>query len=80
VRLPRDLSGKDLIERLGRLDYRPTRQTGSHVRLTTERGGQHHVTIPLHDPLRAGTLAAILKAVAIHHGLSREELLERLQP
>lgn len=75
MRLPRDLSGQDLIRRLERLDYHPTRQAGSH----TERAGQHHVTIPLHDPLRFGTLASILKAVAIHHGLSREELLERLQ-
>ncbi|NYE57789.1 putative RNA binding protein YcfA (HicA-like mRNA interferase family) [Carboxydothermus ferrireducens DSM 11255] len=33
-----------------------TRQTGSHIRLTTTLKGEHHVTIPLHDPLKIGTL------------------------
>nr|WP_207161430.1 type II toxin-antitoxin system HicA family toxin [Rhabdochromatium marinum] len=77
--MPRDLSGQDLIKRLERLDYQPTRQTGSHVRLTTHRDGQHHVTIPKHDPLRIGTLSSILNCVAAHHGLSRTELLELLE-
>lgn len=79
MRLRRDLSGRALIALLAELDYQPTRQTGSHVRLTTDRCGQHHVTIPLHDPLRLGTLAAILNAVATHHGLSRDELLGMLK-
>jgi predicted RNA binding protein YcfA (HicA-like mRNA interferase family) len=78
VKLPRDLSGQDLVKRLESLGYQPTRQTGSHIRLTTGRCGQHHVTLPKHDPLRAGTLAAILGRIAVHHGLSRDELLEFL--
>jgi len=78
VRLPRSLGGAQLIKALKRLDYQPSRQTGSHVRLTTDRGGQHHVTVPLHDPLRIGTLSAILDAVAAHHGMTREQLLEML--
>jgi phage protein D len=40
--------------------------------------GEHHVTVPNHDPLRVGTLSAILAAVAAHHGLSRNELLQTL--
>jgi hypothetical protein len=36
------------------------------------------VTIPSHDPLRIGTLAAILDSVALHHGLERHVLLEKL--
>jgi predicted RNA binding protein YcfA (HicA-like mRNA interferase family) len=36
MRLPRDLSGSQLIKALKRLGYQPTRQTGSHVRLTTQ--------------------------------------------
>ena len=35
MRLPRDLSGKDLAKALKTLGYRATRQTGSHMRLTT---------------------------------------------
>jgi len=78
MRLARDLTGAQLVRALGKLGYMPTRQTGSHVRLTCELPAQHHVTIPLHDPLRIGTLAAILAAVAEAHGLARDELLQRL--
>ena len=78
MRLPRDLSGAELIRHLGRLGYTVTRQTGSHVRLTCPAPQEHHVTVPLHDPLRVGTLAAILSAVASAHGLSREHLLAKL--
>lgn len=78
MKAPRDLSGPDLIRRLGRLGYGVTRQSGSHVRLTTAANGEHHVTVPNHDPLRLGTLSAILGAVAAHHGLDRDALLKRL--
>ena len=78
MRIPRDLSGPDLIRALGKLGYVATRQSGSHARLTTTERGEHHVTIPIHDPLRSGTLAAILAAVAAHQGISRDELLNRL--
>jgi predicted RNA binding protein YcfA (HicA-like mRNA interferase family) len=78
MRLPRDLSADDLIRALASLGYQPTRQRGSHIRLTTQQGGEHHITIPQHDPLRIGTLANALTAVAEHFNLSREELLERL--
>jgi predicted RNA binding protein YcfA (HicA-like mRNA interferase family) len=76
--LPRDLSGDALARALGRLGYRLSRQSGSHMRLTTEEGGQHHVTIPRHDPLRIGTLAGILVEVAQHFGWPRRQLEERL--
>jgi len=78
VRLPRDLSGAELARALGRLGYEVTRQTGSHMRLTRSDGGEHHVTIPDHDPLKVGTLSAILRDVAAHLGLTRDELLEEL--
>ena len=78
MRIPRDLSGADLVKRLGRLGYEVTRQTGSHIRLTSRICGEHHITIPNHDPLRIGTLAAILDGVAAHHGMTRDELLQRL--
>jgi predicted RNA binding protein YcfA (HicA-like mRNA interferase family) len=78
MKLPRNLSGADLAQALKKLGYSVTRQTGSHMRLTTQQQGEHHVTIPCHDPLRVGTLAAILAEVAAHFGLSREELADRL--
>jgi predicted RNA binding protein YcfA (HicA-like mRNA interferase family) len=78
MRLPRDLSGGDLAKALRRLGYQTTRQTGSHMRLTTQQPGEHHVTIPDHKPLRVGTLAAVLGDVAQHHGLARDELVRFL--
>lgn len=78
MKLPRDLSGQDLAKALVRLEYEVSRQTGSHIRLTTQRDGEHHITVPAHDPIKIGTLNAILRDVAEHAGLSREELLEEL--
>jgi predicted RNA binding protein YcfA (HicA-like mRNA interferase family) len=78
VRLPRDLSGTDLARALGKLGYEATRQTGSHMRLTTQENGEHHITIPRHDPLRVGTLSAILSDVARHFRTNRDEIVRRL--
>lgn len=80
MRLPRDVSGSALAQKLERLGYRITRQSGSHLRLTTMQGGEHHVTIPAHPSLRVGTLAGILADIADHLDLSREELVRRLFP
>jgi predicted RNA binding protein YcfA (HicA-like mRNA interferase family) len=52
MRLPRDLSGLELAKLLRDLGYEVTRQTGSHMRLTTMQEGQHHITIPKANPLR----------------------------
>jgi predicted RNA binding protein YcfA (HicA-like mRNA interferase family) len=78
VKIPRDLSATTLIQALRTLGYVQDRQTGSHIRLTTTRAGEHHVTIPNHDPIRMGTLSAILNSVAVHQGLTREQLLKEL--
>jgi len=78
MKLPRDVSGAQLARALASLGYRVTRQTGSHIRLTCEQPKQHHITVPNHDDLRVGTLAAILADVGAHHGLSREVLVEKL--
>ena len=78
MRLPRDLSGDDLSNALKGLGYRITRQTGSHMRLTTAELGEHHITIPRTVSLRVGTLSGILGDVAAHFGLTREELVKKI--
>ena len=78
MRLPRDLGGGELAALPGRHGYEVTRQAGSHMRLTTTRRGEHHITIPRHRSLRLGTLGAILRDVAEHLGMSRQELMETL--
>ncbi len=78
MKLPRDVSGDRLAKALKALGYEVTRQTGSHMRLTTGEGGEHHVTVPRHDPLRIGTFAGILDDVAAHFGISRDELMAKI--
>jgi len=78
MKLPRDLSGPELAKSLRACGYEITRQTGSHLRLTTHQRGEHHVTIPNHSPVKIGTLSGILNDVSQHLGISREELLNRL--
>jgi predicted RNA binding protein YcfA (HicA-like mRNA interferase family) len=78
LKLPRDVSGRQLAAALGRLGYEITRQTGSHIRVTTQRGGEHHLTIPDHDSLKVGTLSAILRDVSSHSGLARDALIRTL--
>ena len=63
MRLPRDISGEQLSGLLHRYGYEVTRQTGSHIRLTsTTKGKEHHITIPAHKQLSADFLGATLNA------------------
>ena len=78
MRLPRDLTGDDLAHALRAFGYEATRQNGIHLRLTTTRNGEHHVTVPRHNPLRVGTLSGILADVAVHFGLSRDEVMRQI--
>ncbi|MGD0547462.1 MAG: type II toxin-antitoxin system HicA family toxin [Terracidiphilus sp.] len=78
MRLPRDIDGAQLDRALNVLGYEITRQKGSHIRVTTQRGGENHEVIPAHQPIKTGTLASILKRIAAHHRLTVEELLELL--
>ena len=78
MKLPRDLSGDDLIKSLRRYGYVVTRQVGSHARLTTQQGGEHSITIPRHSWLRVGTLNNILRDVAEHFGMDGAALAQDL--
>lgn len=79
MKLPRDISGIELAALLRQYGYEITRQTGSHLRLTTTvRGTEHHISILRHNPLRVGTLSAILADVASHLESDRGKLLEDL--
>ena len=78
--LPRDLSGDELIRLLRRrYGYLPVRQRGSHVRLVTNiKGVEHHVSVPRHNPLKAGTLHSVLSKVAAYLEISQDELRRHL--
>lgn len=78
MKIPRDISGKQLIKLLEKLNYIPTKQSGSHIRLTTQKNGQHHVTIPDHVELRIGTINAILTDIAAHLVIPKSEIIDLL--
>jgi len=79
LRLPRDLSGHELIQLLRRYGYEPTRQAGSHIRLESSlRGHTHRITVPDHADLRLGTLSAILSDVADYLDIERSKLEEEI--
>jgi predicted RNA binding protein YcfA (HicA-like mRNA interferase family) len=52
------LSGQELVRALEKLGFERTGQRGSHVKL---RRDDVVWIVPLHDPLKKGTLAAILR-------------------
>lgn len=79
AKLPRNVSGEELVHGLERVGYEQTRQKGDHAYLTTSVNGEHHVTVPLHHPLKVGTFAAILRSVAEHLGIERAELIRRMK-
>jgi predicted RNA binding protein YcfA (HicA-like mRNA interferase family) len=80
MKVPRDLSGAQLIKVLCRdWAYRQVNQEGSHVILQTETPGHQRLAVPNHNPLRVGTLNAIVRAVATHKGVDRQTVLDSLR-
>ena len=79
MKIPRGLSGKDLAALLCReWGYRIIHQQGSHIVMETETPTHHRAAVPAHRTLRVGTLNAILRAVARHKGIERQDLLKSL--
>lgn len=76
MKLPRDLAGRELARALEKaFGYHVTRETGSHLRLTSQAGGQHHLTIPDREAQRIRALAAILGEVSTRCQLERAEVV-----
>lgn len=78
MKLPRNVSARELVKSLGKIGYEVTRQKGSHLRLTCKFPKEHHVTIPNHDPIKIGTLSAILSDVAQFRNQTKEELTAQI--
>jgi predicted RNA binding protein YcfA (HicA-like mRNA interferase family) len=78
MKLPREISGVELAKLLKKYGYQITRQTGSHIRLTTTAKGEHHITIPAHKYLKIGTLSSILSDIAVHLKIDKSDLITEL--
>jgi predicted RNA binding protein YcfA (HicA-like mRNA interferase family) len=79
MKLPRDVGGEELATLLGKYGYQTTRQTGSHIRLTSNaKGTEHHLSIPRHKPLKVGTLSSILNDLAFYLEVEKQKLIDDL--
>jgi predicted RNA binding protein YcfA (HicA-like mRNA interferase family) len=79
MKLPRDLSGEDLVRHLCKYwGYQKIHQVGSHVILQTLQPTPHRIAVPAHTPLRIGTLNGILSNIAAHKKVTKEAILKGL--
>jgi len=78
MKLPRSVPADRLIRTLEGLGYKVIRQKGSHVRLRHEGPPVHAITVPLHNPLKTGTLHGILSEVARIRSIAMDSLVELL--
>lgn len=79
MKLPRNVGGKNLCNALEKYGYKIVRQTGSHVRLTSNlKNNEHHITIPLHSPIKTGTLSQILSDISGYLEIDKNELIKKL--
>ena len=69
------IDAKKLIKLLKKYDFKITRQTGSHIRLTSNLSGEYHITIPNHNPLKIGTLNHILSEIAQYLDIDKVDLI-----
>jgi predicted RNA binding protein YcfA (HicA-like mRNA interferase family) len=78
MKFPRGVSAGQLIRVLKQLGYEVIRQKGSHARLRHDGPPVHLITIPMHNPLKTGTLHGIIVEVARMQSISIEALIEML--
>jgi len=56
------LSGREIIRVRERLGFKAVRQNGSHVVM---RSGSRGCVVPLHKPVKVGTLAGLLRQAQV---------------
>ena len=78
MKTPRSLAAKELIKLLKVYGYEAVSQKGSHIKVTTHKNGEHHLAIPNHDPIKTGTLNAILRQVAEHLDKDKDKVFKDL--
>jgi predicted RNA binding protein YcfA (HicA-like mRNA interferase family) len=78
-KIPRDLSGLELAGLLKKYGFEITRQTGSHIRLTSKfTGVEHHMTIPQHETIKIGMLSNKISDLAVYLKLDKNRLIDEL--
>jgi predicted RNA binding protein YcfA (HicA-like mRNA interferase family) len=78
-KIPRDISGRELIKFLSIYNYKIEREKGSHIRLvSTQQQTEHKITIPDHQSIKIGTLNNILKDISDYLKISKQDLINEL--
>ena len=78
MKLPRSVSGERLVRTLQQVGYSIIRQRGAMSGFSIR---DHRFTVslvPLHNPLKTGTLHAILAEVALMRSMTLESLAQLL--
>jgi predicted RNA binding protein YcfA (HicA-like mRNA interferase family) len=78
MKLPRGVSAERLVRPPEHVEYAVIRQRESHARLRHQGPPPHTVTVPMHNPLKTGTLHGILTEVAHVGSIPVESLSELL--
>lgn len=78
MKLPRGVTGEEVVKLLQRFGYEVVRQRGSHVRLQHAGPPKHNVSVPLHAPLKTGTLHSILTDVGRALSIPLDQLTGQL--
>jgi predicted RNA binding protein YcfA (HicA-like mRNA interferase family) len=77
VKIPRDLPGREIVKALCRhWDYRQVHQEGSHIILQTDIPTHQRIPIPDHGAVRIGTLNSIIRMVAAHKHVTKQQVLD----
>ncbi|QZT33666.1 type II toxin-antitoxin system HicA family toxin [Caldalkalibacillus thermarum TA2.A1] len=66
------ISGKEAIKIFLKAGFEIKRQKGSHVHLVK---GKYHITIPLHDQIKRGTLRSAIRQA----GMTVEDFLSHME-
>jgi predicted RNA binding protein YcfA (HicA-like mRNA interferase family) len=62
MKVPRDVNGEQAVRALKRLGFEDVRQTGSHRIMRRE---QRTVVVPMHRPIKPGTLKGLLEQAGV---------------
>jgi predicted RNA binding protein YcfA (HicA-like mRNA interferase family) len=62
VRIPRDVNGAEAVRALRRLGFEEKRQSGSHLIM---RKDGRTVVVPMHKPIKPGTLAGLIEQAGV---------------
>ena len=78
-KIPRDISGRELVRLLKRYGYEINRETGSYIRLVSKfKDEEHNITVPDHYPIKIGTLNNILSDLANYLKIDKKELIKEI--